>query len=322
MKKDALSWIPNGRATQTCIEHDGLQRCWYMFIPDLVASSGTPASTIVHLHGAGGCASLPATGLGNIALEEGIVMVWPQGLAFANPFIPDVIPDFVLKLIGLVGPSWNDGSGLFGAEANGVDDMGFLQKLVQEISKNSLVDTSQLYFSGHSNGATMAQRFALQTENAVSAVIAISGAGMPNDDLWEGSAAIEEYRPTPIILVSGTSDQVVPFSERRGPLSGAIPSLNGWADINGCTGNASVTLFAEYASHQYNNCSNGAQVQLLEVYDAGHHPFSKGEEPFLLSTKNVIADCPFRKFPFFHESDCRLQDLDSTRLAWEAVSVL
>jgi len=191
---------------------------------------------------------------------------------------------------------------------------------VELLVQDPQVDSKRLYFSGHSNGAVMSQRFALQTDTVVAGVVAVSGAAMPNDDQWQGSVSILDYNPTPIVFVAGTIDNVVPFASRRRALPGAIPALNGWAALNGCDGNAVLTDLGDYSCHIFTSCNNSSEVILFEVEGAGHHPFTRGEEPFLLSPKDVIADCPFRGFPFFYEQDCMLQDSDTISLAWDFVS--
>lgn len=278
---------------------NGLERCWYTFVPDTAAST---VPVVVHLHGAGGCASLPAVGWGTLAQENGFAVVWPQGTRHPLPFLPDFLPLFLLNLLDLNLNSWNDGSGLFGAEGAGIDDVGFLEAMLSQITSTALptddsrsvnTDSARIYLSGHSNGATMAQRFALQTEGLIAAVIAVSGAAMPNDPAWvPGGTAISTYQPTPILLIAGTLDGVVPFNERRGPLAGAIPSFDGWGTINGCTMDSRTEEAmgdGAYTEFNFADCSSGAQVTLIQVFDAGHHPFPAGEEPFRISSVNVIA---------------------------------
>merc|ERR1712232_943501 len=116
----------------------------------------------------------------------------------------------------------------------------------------------------------------------------------------------------------GTLDEQVPFYERRGPLAGAIPSLEGWASINGCLDTVNVTIREEesnsnYTEYLHTGCNNLAEVALIKV-DAGHHTFTKGVEPFQISDYDFIADCPFRGPPFFNEVDCQLEKLDTTQL--------
>jgi len=319
---DALSkWIKNGTAEQTCMMHDNIKRCWFTFIPDSAKNKDGRVPVVVHLHGAGGCASLPAMTWGNIAEENGFVVVWPQGTKWQIPFVPDWFPDMVLRL-----NCWNDGSQLFGAEKAGIDDMGFLKKMVQTVLTDEKLDSNRLYMSGHSNGAVMAQRFAVQTSNVVAGILAVGGNVFPNDncdsdedkDCWKEGQTIEDYRPTPIMIVSGKNDHVNPYGERRRPLSGAIPAVEGWANTNGCAEDAVEIKEKGYTRFVHSGCTNGATVTLLGVEDAGHHTFTKGRGQFQISPYNVIARCEFRYLPPPpYEPDCQLIDLDTTALAWD-----
>ena len=313
----ALAWLEDqGTADQSCIEWQGLRRCWFTFVPNSAAIQEDSVPVVIHLHGAGGCASLPSVGWGTLAQDNELIVVWPQGTKHTLPFLPDffakVVPDFALDLLGFNLNCWNDGSGLFGAEDAGIDDMGFLEAMITQISTTTAadstnrergsedhfisIDTSRIYLSGHSNGATMAQRFALQTSGLLAGVVAVSGAGLPNDPEWTpGGTSVSQYIPTPIILIAGTIDGVVPFDERAGPLAGAIPSFDGWGTINGCSASSRTEDgFGAYAQHKYEECDDSTQVTLIQVFDAGHHPFSKGKEPFKISPVNTIAS----KFPY------------------------
>jgi len=314
---NALAWLKEeGSAEQTCIDWAGLQRCWYTFVPNsvLLQQESKSVPVVIHLHGAGGCASLPSVGWGTLAEDNGFVVVWPQGTKHTLPFLPAILannlPVFALDLLGFNLNCWNDGSGLFGAEGAGIDDMGFLKAMVTQISAKPKVggsssdskddevetssvsiDTSRIYMSGHSNGAVMAQRFDLQTNGLLAGVVSISGAALPNDPEWTpGGTSIGEYQSTPIILIAGTSDGVVPFYERAGPLAGAFPSFDGWATINGCDGTSrKEDGYGAFTQYNYASCRRSTQVTLLEVFDAGHHPFPKGTEPFQVSSKDTIA---------------------------------
>jgi len=325
--EDALSkWIQNGSAKQTCIEYDNLKRCWFTFIPDSV-NTASKVPLVVHLHGAGGCASLPAMGWGSLAEENGFAVVWPQGTSHQIPFVPDWFPDNILQL-----NCWNDGSQLFGAEKAGIDDMGFLKTMLQQVlsEEDTVIDRKRVYMSGHSNGAVMAQRFAVQTEGVLAGVLAVGGLVFPNDsckaegdrECWKEGQTIPEYNPTPIMIVAGKIDEVSPYDKRRNALSGALPSVEGWAQTNNCSTSVEVKHDKEgHARIVYSGCDNGATVALLSVEDAGHHVFTKGRGQFQISPVNVIARCEFRYLPPPpYEPDCQLSDLDTTSMAWDYLS--
>lgn len=72
----ALDWLQaetNADIGRNCLEYQGLQRCWFSYIPHHVANSGrTDVPLVIHLHGAGGCATLPSVGWGNMAEKDGL----------------------------------------------------------------------------------------------------------------------------------------------------------------------------------------------------------------------------------------------------------
>jgi polyhydroxybutyrate depolymerase len=295
-KPNALEWL-NGKngtiADQTCIEWGGLRRCWYYYVSERAIDRSVNVPLIVHLHGAGGCASLPAVGWGTIADDAGLVVVWPQGTEHPLPTAPGFLPDFLKDLLGLSVTCWNDGTGLFGAETAGIDDVGFLEAMLSELffTVPVSIDVKRVYMMGHSNGATMAQRFALQTNGLLAGVVAISGSAMPNDPMWTpGGHVSVDYKPTSIALVHGSKDGIVPYDERRRALAGAEASFDGWGRVNGCeNGTRIVDDFGDYKQYQYTKCKNATQVSLFKIQGQGHHPFPRGAEPWAISSLNVIA---------------------------------
>lgn len=334
-----------------------MQRCWYTYSSKRAIERPGAVPLIVHLHGAGGCASLPSLGWGTTAESVGMVVAWPQGSAHPLPSVSHFLPNFVTNLLGLNVTCWNDGTGLFGAEDAWVDDVAFLEQVIMHTVENTLalqgalVDINRIYMSGHSNGATMAQRFALQSPGILDGVVAVSGSAMPRDPMWmPGGRVSANYTPTPIALVHGSKDGIVPFDERRGPLAGAMASFDGWGRLNNCTTVSRQIIENEgYTQYLYDGCQDDAQVSLYRITGQGHHPFWKGVIPFRIASVNVIAseykqqpnnyytrvylngsnsltiaplsilDCPFRGPPWFSECDCALASLDSMMIAWEFI---
>mmetsp|Transcript_27220 Transcript_27220/g.61078 ORF Transcript_27220/g.61078 Transcript_27220/m.61078 type:complete len:374 (+) Transcript_27220:47-1168(+) len=68
-------------AAGKCIEHDGLERCWLIHVPKSFCDSDGPTRLVVDIHGRGGTAYgwRAEDSWRNIAEEEGIIVVWPQG---------------------------------------------------------------------------------------------------------------------------------------------------------------------------------------------------------------------------------------------------
>jgi len=314
---DAFHWLKDGTAERTCLTIDGLERCWFTFIPSS-ASGKTNMPLMIHLHGAGGCAAYPSMGWGNVAEDHGFVLVWPQGTLHKLPFGPEqIVPNL---------NCWSDGTGIFGADGAGIDDMKFLNEMMGELSKLEFINKKRVYMSGHSNGAVMAQRFSMQTAGILAGVVAIGANVWPEDthpdaEKWSNVKLSKEYNPTPIIFISGRNDMTNPFCKQRNPLSPANVSLAGWADVNKCTLDNIQNEKDGWTKHMYIGCENGATVAMIDVHDAGHHPVTKGRGNFQMSPGNVIATCAFRsKPPLPHEPDCQLINIDTTLIAWDFIS--
>lgn len=302
---DGLSWLP---APQTCITHGGLSRCWYTYAPISTSTSLAKVPLVIALHGTYGCASLPAMGWGSKAEENGFIVVWPQSTAHRPPFGPP-----------MERTEWNDGGAYTEAEKAGIDDLGFIRSLIERmLLVDGRIDANRVYLTGHSNGAVMAQRVALQSSGLVAAVVAFGGAPAPADPTWPGGEPVNSFVATPVMNVVGTLDGVNNFSAPFGPLPGAVRSLELWAIVNKCSEAAAVVQpEALHVRHTY--CAGGpAEAVLIEVPGAGHHAFPPGSGTFAVSLTDRIEVCAFRGYPFFYEPDCRyFVELDSVHIAWD-----
>ena len=74
----ALSWLG---ATQTCLTHAGLNRCFYTYVPSSAASSSSLIPVLFDVHGYNTCATLLPyyTRWRQIAAREGFIVIWPMG---------------------------------------------------------------------------------------------------------------------------------------------------------------------------------------------------------------------------------------------------
>lgn len=62
----------------------------------------------------------------------------------------------------MCGDSWEDG--------RNVDDVGFLREVLYRVQATNAVDSSRIYWAGHSNGCAMAQSMADVASDIVTAV--------------------------------------------------------------------------------------------------------------------------------------------------------
>ena len=181
LRSGSLEW--QGR-TRTFLWHRGR------------AAADGPAPLLVVLHGSGGSGAEMAavSGFDTLADRAGLVVAFPDGVA----------------------RTWADGRGTTPSDRAGVDDVGFVRRLVGRLKADTAVDPAQVYAAGYSNGGMMVQRLALEAPDLLAAGASV-GAGLP-----ERLAARRPARPAPpLLLIHGTEDPVVPWA------GGEVNSPNG-----------------------------------------------------------------------------------------------
>jgi len=242
---DSVLQVPARKVNMT---FGGLERFWYVYAP----SSAVGLPLVMDLHGYGSCAEELSTysGWSQLAAEDSFVVVWPQGTeALSNDSAP----------------SWNAGRCCGEAQAEDIDDVGFLHAVVDVAIESLLVDPRRVYFSGHSNGAMMAQRMAAQASDIVAAVASFSG------ELMLYSYQVTDYTPTPVMIIHGTEDSVVSYTQTW-YWPGAEETLASWASYNGCPNvTASETTQEDYVLHVI-DCPP-TRLELIELPGVGHLPY-------------------------------------------------
>ena len=100
------------------------------------------------------------TGFNDIASEENFIVVYPQGSYFNGT------------------THWNVGGWTLGSS---VDDVAFIDFLIDAISEDYLIDSERIYSTGMSNGGYMSFLLACQLSERIAAIA--SGAGSPPTSL-------------------------------------------------------------------------------------------------------------------------------------------
>ena len=220
---DPCAPFPDPGLYRTKIERpDSRKRDPYVYVP----GSAGPRDLVVLLHGAGmnGPDMADISGFVPLADREGFVVVYPNGLGWP------------LR-------DWNAGE----AYDNGVDDVAFLDALVEQVSPK--VCGARVFAAGFSNGSMMAQRWACEGES----VDAVGGASGP---LMVGGCG---SGPVPVRYYHGTADPTVPIAGGEGStlrdvvFPSADAAMGVWREVNGCapagetvetTGDTTCTTYA------------------------------------------------------------------------------
>lgn len=254
----------------TCLDHDNLTRCWQTHIPENLDSS-IAAPLIVDMHGFGSNSTEQKhmSAFDSIADTEGVIVVYPDGDAEID------------KLSGDSNQAWNAGWCCSHSVNEEIDDVGFIEKMVEVIVQKYNIDTNRIYASGWSNGCAMSQRLAMESSHIFAAVGCMSMYLLTEHNV--------NYTPIPVMEVHGFLDQVVlyestvfsvPWNEEmwKNPEAydtGAIENLFEWSNLNNCTGDLETYEANEFYTVQgYSNCENDAEIRLMTIYAAQHNPYA------------------------------------------------
>jgi len=233
------------------------ERCWDILVPDGV---GTEVPLLLDLHGYSGSKTQQRglSGFEEIAAREGFIIAWPQGIQRS------------WNAGGVQWLSANEapevpGQGCCGtAIFEEIDDVAFVRDMVAQLMRQYSIDSKRVYVTGLSNGCAMAQRLAAEASDVFAGAVCMS--------MYLLSDVPASYAPIPVMEVHGTADTVVDYQE--GKWNGAIKNLEHWRIRNGCVGESEVVWYE--GGHELlraTECTNGADVALLSVLEAGHLPY-------------------------------------------------
>lgn len=132
-------------------------------------------------------------------------------LADANGFLV-LYPDGVEN-------TWNDcrANSPFPSRALKIDDVGYIEALIDYASSAHGIDKRRVFAAGWSNGGQLAYRLALEKPEAFAGVAAIS-ASVPTK---ESIACGQVDRPIPVMVINGTADPINPYRGGTVTLGGA-----------------------------------------------------------------------------------------------------
>jgi polyhydroxybutyrate depolymerase len=281
----------SGTLAKGSIEVDGLKRTYRVYVP-----RGLPkqAPLVVVMHGSGenGAQIRMETGYGfdRLADEHGFAVAYPDSYSF----------------------DWDDCSlvGDFVANGRDVDDVGFLNILVDKLVAEIGLDRGRVFATGVSAGGFMAMRLALEASSRFRAIAAVS-ANVPAPGNFK-------CRPvghgTSVLIMNGTKDPLVPFDGgevnllglfyKGGNVLSSRESGQYFADRNKIAGipQASQTPAAEGLGIERLVWRNDPklEVELVAIQGGGHGlPQASWRRPRLLGPSPMAPDGPALIWSFF-----------------------
>jgi polyhydroxybutyrate depolymerase len=236
--------------------YQGVNREYLLYVPAHYDSSqATPFVFVLH-------------GLGDtITNFKGINM---NLVADTGNFIfalPQALTDTVLT----GATAWNSGAGEFGLTLNpNVDDVGFLNAIIDSVSLYYNIDQTRVYSSGFSMGGFMTNRLGCELNNRIAAIASVSGT------IGNGITC-NPTRDVPACHFHGTADQTVNYTgDRYGLDAEALVAY--WRTHDQCDSTASsidtlpqhINDGHTYIHYTWPNGNYGTEVEFYKVINGVH----------------------------------------------------
>ncbi len=169
----------------------------------------------------------------------------------------------VLQPDGIGNPaSWNGGDRCCSpANTEGIDDVGFIDALVQHTMSQLCIDERRVYATGMSNGAYLSHRIACEFPGRIAAIAPVVGS-------LSQELVCDDGRGVPVMQLSGGEDS----------LASRQQTVDSWTRVNKCTSETAVTHQNGTVTCVTNeDCKGDAVVTHCIVDGGGHCSFSDAD---------------------------------------------
>ncbi len=238
------------------IDVDGVLRSYRLFVPTTLDRS-RPVPLLVALHGGGNSVDsfVETTQFDRAASAQNFIVAYPEATKGA----------------------WNAGFCCGSAPERGIDDMAFLNRLLDELEAEQPVDPARVSMTGVSNGAMLAYRFACEQAERITTIASVAG-----------SVTVEECRPSrplSVLELRGSEDPLIPFDGGPPDLPGeevlesypsAIQVAELFAESAGCSPSPVSSTAGVVTTSSWEDCKEGTVVRLVRVEGGGHVWFAPG----------------------------------------------
>jgi len=160
--------------------------------------------------------------------------------------------------------SWNAGICCGDSAKNGVDDMAFVNALLDMLEAKLCVDRARVFATGMSNGGFFSHRLGCQLSSRIAAIAPVAGV--------MGVDPCAPSRPVSVMYFHGTGDTVVPYDgSAKDGWPSAPQTFATWAKVDACTGDPTQTYQqGDVTCSTYSQCAAGTVVTLCTIDGGGH----------------------------------------------------
>lgn len=230
---------------------DGYQRDYILYVPAIYDGSAA-VPLVINLHGYGSNATQQSL-YGNF-----------KNLADVDNFL----------VVHLNGTNDLSGTRYWNAfvNAGAVDDVAFINELIDRLSATYNIDQSKVFSTGMSNGGYMSYKLACELDYRIAKIASVTGS--MNSNLFNNCAP---GGPVPVMQIHGTSDLTVPYNGSTGVAS-IEDVVDKWVAINNCDTTPMIFDLPDINTNDnctaqrytYANGTDDSEVILYKITDGGH----------------------------------------------------
>lgn len=266
---------------------DGMERSYQLLIPENYDETvETPLVIVLHGSGGSGIASMVTTQFASFAETSGTLVVYPNGYGLHWDYLDkeDYAPD-----------------------ADVVDNVLFIQMLIDELANTYNIDRNRIYVTGYSSGGLMAVR--LMCELPLAGVAIVAATATP--ELANHCVSLEN--PTDTLFILGTEDATFPGGGLAAvndddtlSIRFSFPQLIGFvSSLFKCTNETDAVRIDDDSSpnqviRETRADCGGASLEVLYLVGQNH---SYPVEPRLVLRKRTVGSVDEYIWEFFGLSD-------------------
>ncbi len=221
---------------------------------------GTPTPLLVMLHGYTSSAAAEESYLKFGSVQKTFLYATPDGLKNpqGNRF-------------------WNADDACCNFYGDPVDDVAYINAIIEDVAMMYAVDRKRVFVFGHSNGGFMAHRLACDLSPKIAAIASLAGA------VWNDPSKCKPTDPVAVLQIHGDADQSILYAGGTivgTPYPSATTTVATWSMKNSCSGTLTDTTMtldldavlagAETTVARY-TCTVGA-AELWTIKGGGHVP--------------------------------------------------
>lgn len=258
--------VSQGGVTQQLL-HDAREREYLLHVPaQTTAQEQLPLLVSLHDVGADAAAHRRQTGFDALADLSRFAVAYPQAWR-AKRTRPAV---------------WNPGDCCREMVNEGIDDIGFIRAVVEDITAKAPVDPRRIYVVGIGSGALLAHRLAQELGTLFAAAVAVAGTPVRGDfTITAPISLLQIHSADDPDAPYGGGDMTLPGWRERVPQAGVAKTLRRWTQASQCAkypkvrrdivGALGTVTAGQRASFYYHpDCQDQKEIALWRLDGLGH----------------------------------------------------